>query len=55
MRLNEVEFLARHGVLRDVQTELDRDFRILVLQSCSTSLLCSSGPARTVPFLPAVI
>jgi hypothetical protein len=29
MRLNEVEFLARHGVLRDVQTELDRDFRVL--------------------------
>ena len=29
MRLYEVEFLARHGVLRDVQTELDRDFRIL--------------------------
>ena len=55
MRLNEVEFLARHGVLRDVQTELDRDFRILVLQSCSTSLLCSSGPARTVPFLTAFI
>ena len=32
MRLYEVEFLARHGVLRDVQavqTELDRDFRVL--------------------------
>jgi len=29
MRLYEVEFLARHGVLRDVQAELDRDFRIL--------------------------
>ena len=29
MRLNEVEFLARHGVLRDVQIELDRDFRVL--------------------------
>ena len=54
MRLNEVEFLARHGVLRDVQTELDRDFRVLCLQSCSTSLLCSSGPARTVPFLPGL-
>ena len=55
MRLYEVEFLARHGVLRDVQTELDRDFRVLCLQSCYTSLLCSSGPARTVPFLPALI
>ena len=53
MRLYEVEFLARHGVLRDVQTELDQDFRVLCLQSCYTSLLCSSGPARTVPFLPA--
>lgn len=52
MRLNEVEFLARHGVLRDVQTELDRDFRVLCLQSCSSSSLCSSGPAHTVPFLP---
>lgn len=49
MRLNEIEFLARHGVLRDVRTELDRDFRVLCLQSCYTSLLCSSGPARTVP------
>lgn len=29
MRLYEVEFLARHGVLRDVQAELDRDFRVL--------------------------
>ncbi len=29
MRLYEVEFLARHGVLRDVQAELDRDFRFL--------------------------
>src|SRR3972149_48222 len=52
MRLNEVELLARHGVLRDVQTELDRDFRVLCLQSCSSSSLCSSGPARTIPFLP---
>ena len=55
MRLYEVEFLARHGVLRDVQTELDRDFRVLCLQSCATSLLCSSGPARSVPFLPGRI
>lgn len=52
MRLNEIEFLARHGVLRDVRTELDRDFRVLYWQSCYTSLLCSSGPARTVPFRP---
>ena len=52
MRLNEVKFLARHGVLRDVQAELDRDFRVLGLQSCATSFLCSSGPARSVPFLP---
>jgi len=29
MRLYEVKFLARHGVLRDVQAELDRDFRVL--------------------------
>ena len=29
MRLYEVEFLARHGVVRDVQAELDRDFRVL--------------------------
>ena len=55
MRLYEVEFLARHGVLRDVQAELDRDFRVLCLQSCYTSLLCSSGPARTVPFRPVLI
>lgn len=55
MRLNEIEFLARHGVLRDVRTELDRDFRVLCLQSCYTSLLCSSGPARTVPFRPGRI
>ena len=55
MRLYEVEFLARHGVLRDVQAELDRDFRVLCLQSCYTSLLCLSGPARTVPFLPVLI
>ena len=54
MRLNEVEFLARHGVLRDIQTELDRDFSVLLWQSCPTPLLCSSGPARTVPFLPVV-
>ena len=54
MRLNEVELLARHGVLRDVKTELDRDFRVLCLQSCSPSLLCSSGPARPVPFLPGL-
>ena len=55
MRLDEVEFLARHGVLRDIQTELDRDyFSVLLWQSCPTSLLCSSGPARTVPFLPVL-
>jgi hypothetical protein len=54
MRLNEVEFLARHGVRRDVQTELDRDFRVLLSQSCSTSFRCSSGPARTAPFLPVL-
>ncbi len=29
MRLNEVEFLARHGVLRDIQAELNRNFRVL--------------------------
>ena len=56
MRLDEVEFLARHGVLRDIQTELDRDyFSVLLWQSCPTSLLCSSGPARTVPFLPVLL
>ena len=55
MRLYEVKFLARHGVLRDVQAELDRDFRVLCLQSCSTSFHCSSGPARSVPFLPRYI
>ena len=54
MRLYEVKFLARHGVLRDIQAELDRDFRVLIWQSCSTSILCSSGPARAVPFLPGL-
>ena len=55
MRLDEIEFLARHGVLRDFQLELDCNVMVLLLQSCPTSFLCSSGPARTVPFPPALL
>ena len=54
MRLDEIEFLARHGVLRDFQLELDCNVMVLLSQSCPTSFLCSSGPARTIPFPPAL-
>ena len=52
MRGDEIEFLARHGVLRDFQLELDCNVMVLLSQSCYTSFLCSSLPARAVPFLP---
>ena len=54
MRVDEIEFLARHGVLRDFQLELDRNVTVLMPQSCYTSFLCSSLPARSIPFLPAL-
>ena len=55
MRLDEIKFLARHGVLRDFQLELDCNVMVLLSQSCPTSFLCSSGPARTVPFPPVLL
>jgi hypothetical protein len=54
MRVDEIEFLARHGVLRDFQLELDRNVTVQMPQSCYTSFLCSSLPARSIPFLPVL-
>lgn len=54
MRTDEIEFLARHGVLRDFQLELDRNVTVLVSQSCYPPFLCSSLPARSIPFLPVL-